>query len=422
MVLDKKKSKLIAATLLLTLVSLAGCGSASEPNELGYVQFIGVDEGKDNLLEVTFLIAIPKNLAGEGGGKGEGAFVTTISAPTIFAALNMVNTYVGRRLSFIHVKGVIFSDKLARKGKLTELLPSLLQFRETRGTAFIAITENKLRELMKKFTPFLEANPSRYMELLTRNYLYTGFIANSKLQNIYTEMKVDGLDSVITLIDISPEKLPEGEEVGHYKSEGSYQSGQIPKKGGVEIQAIGGAILNEGIMVGTLNGDETIIFNMVRGQFRSAFFSLPDPQKKEAIMNLEVFVARPPKIKVSLTEEGPLINLRIALEGNVLGGGTTIDYALSQRRVILEQAFEKKIKRLVEQVAEKSLNYGSDFLGFGLKARHQVRTLQEWNDLDWGSLYPQSQVNVEVDFKIRRTSTLFKHAPIIKKGVQEGES
>jgi spore germination protein KC len=419
--LKKKTKTFISLLFIFTLMMLTGCGSAYEPNELSLVQFVGIDRGQENLLEVSFLIAIPQNLAGENSKGGEGSFLVTVSAPTVFQALRLANTFVGRRLSFIHAKGVIFSDIIAKEGLISKLLPTLLQFRETRGTAFVAITEDAPAKLMEKLVPLLEANPSRYMELLTQNYAFTGFISSAQVQDVYNELKILGMDSVVTLINLSPEKLPEGEEKGDYKPGGIYTAGELPKKGGVEIEAIGGAVLKDGKMVATLNGTETMIYNMIRGEFNSSFISLPVPQEEKAVINLEIFYARRPQIKIKLTEQGAVVDLELRFEGNVLGGGTTIDYALSEDRVILEEAVAKSLKREVEKLVAKSQALGSDILEFGLNARRLVKTVDEWNNLNWDVLFMNSQVNVKVDFKIRRTSTLFKHAPITTEIVGEGE-
>ena len=179
--------------------------------------------------------------------------------------------------------------------------------------------------------------------------------------------------------------------------------------------------MKDGKMVATLNGTETMIYNMIRGEFNSSFISLPVPQEEKAVINLEIFYARRPQIKIKLTEQGAVVDLELRFEGNVLGGGTTIDYALSEDRVILEEAVAKSLKREVEKLVAKSQALGSDILEFGLNARRLVKTVDEWNNLNWDVLFMNSQVNVKVDFKIRRTSTLFKHAPITTEIVGEGE-
>jgi spore germination protein KC len=373
---DKFK-KIKARTWVLLMLFLTsgvfGCSSAYEPNEISLVQVIGIDRGQENLLKVSFLIAIPQNLAGDNAKGGEGSFLVTISAPSIFQAERLANTFVGRKLSLIHAKGIIFSDKAAKEGLIEDLLPSLLQYREARGTAFVAITENDPAKLLEKFVPLLEANPSRYMELLTQNFGFTGLSSSTQLQDVYNALKLFGTDSVVTLINLSPEKLPEGDEEGNFRVGGLYKAGSLPKKGGVEIEAMGGAIIKDGKMIDTLNGVELTSYNMVTGNFRSSTFSFPDPQQKDAIINLEVFYARQPQIETKMTEEGVVIDLVLRLEGNVLGGGTTTDYALMQNRVRLEKHFAEITKRQIELLVEKSQKLESDFLDFGIKAKRIKR-------------------------------------------------
>jgi len=99
----------------------------------------------------------------------------------------------------------------------------------------------------------------------------------------------------------------------------------------------------------------------------------------------------------------------------VLGVNSLIDYGLPRYKPALEKAFEEFIEEQARNLVEKTqLEYRSDILGFGNKARHLVLTQKDWEQLNWPALYENAQVSVEVDYKIRRTGTLFKIMPIGK--------
>jgi hypothetical protein len=130
--------------MLFLTSGVFGCSSAYEPNEISLVQVIGIDRGQENLLKVSFLIAIPQNLAGDNAKGGEGSFLVTISAPSIFQAERLANTFVGRKLSLIHAKGIIFSDKAAKEGLIEDLLPSLLQYRKSDSNFWLFSTSSSI--------------------------------------------------------------------------------------------------------------------------------------------------------------------------------------------------------------------------------------------------------------------------------------
>lgn len=430
----KNNRRLFLGVVLCLLLSLltAGCGSNYEPDELAYVLLLGIDHGAQNLLRVTYLIAIPKDIAGGGqdagggggGGNGKGSLVTTIEAPSIYASMNMVNTYVGRKISLMHAKGLIFSETMAKDGFMAKFIPAITQFREVRNTMFLAISKEKPEEILEKMKPVIEPNPAKYIELLASTQNFTGFIPNVQLQEFYNELKVEGIDPVSILVAKSQEKLP-SKSKGQYQTEGSYVAGELLKKGGVPVEAMGAAAFREGRMVGELNGDETTIQAMFRGKFQRGIFSFRDPIEKGNIIAMEVSQAKHPQIKIQLTGQGAVVDAKLNLEGNVLGNTSLIDYGLPENRAILEKAFAQFIKKEADALVKRSqLEFRSDILGFGIKARRLALTQKEWWALNWDSLFENATVNVEVNYKVRRTGALLRIMPVAspEQGMHEGEN
>ncbi len=420
----RKDSRHHLATVLLVMLMLlftAGCGSNYEPDELSYVLLMGIDHGAQNRLRISYLIAVPKAISGpgQGGGGGAGqqsASVVTIEAPSIYASMNMVNSFVGRKISLMHNKGIFFSEAMAKDGSMGVIVPGLTQFRETRGTAFIAVSRQKPEEILARMKPLLETNSAKYFELLAGNQSFTGYIPSEKLQDFYNDLKVGGINPVSILIAESDEELPPHSGHNTYRTEGDYVAGELVKKGGVGLEAMGAAVFREGKMVGTLNGNETSIYSMFRGQYKRRIYTVKDPLKQgKDIVIMEVNQKTKPRIKVFLTEDGVVVETRLYLEGNVLGVNSLIDYGLPRYRPALEKAFEELIEQEAIKLVEKTQHeYRSDILGFGNKSRHLVLTQKDWEQLDWSALYENAHVSVEVDFKIRRTGTLLRLMPIAK--------
>jgi spore germination protein KC len=290
---------------------------------------------------------------------------------------------------------------------------------------FLAISKEKPEEILEKMKPVIEPNPAKYIELLASTQNFTGFIPNVQLQEFYNELKVEGVDPASILVAASDEKLPPDKGEGQYHTEGSYVAGELLKKGGVPIEAMGAAAFREGRMVGKLNGDETTIQVMLRGKFQRGIFSFRDPIEKGNIIAMEVSQAKHPQIKIQLTGQGAVVDAKLNLEGNVLGNTSLIDYGLPENRAILEKAFAQFIKKQADALVKRAQQeFNSDILGFGIKARRLALTQKEWQGLNWDSLFENATVNIEVNYLIRRTGTLLRTMPVANpaQGVHEGEN
>lgn len=429
------KSRLLTLITLLVLLLLppllSGCGSSYEPDERAYVLLIGMDKDPNNLLRISYLIAVPQAMAGGGeaggGGKpGEGAMVTTISAPSIYASMSMVNTYVGRKISLMHTKGIIFSETLAKDGTMSRLVPAFIQYREARGTSFLAVSHEPPEEILELVKPKLEINPAKYMELLGATGRFTGFTPSTQIQQFYNEAKAGATNPIALYIAKSKEKLPPNNQKGSYRPEGDYVAGKLHKKGGVPLQANGAVAFREGKMVGELTGNEVSAYLMLRGEFERAIRSLKDPLDPKGVIAIEVSQSRKPEVNITLDQKGiPIINTKISLEGNILGNWSLIDYGQKKNRPILEKAMEASIKKEADVFIRRTQeNFKSDLGGFGIQARKLALTNADWKALNWAKVYPQAKVTVDVDFRIRRTGLLLKQMPVAEpsKGIQEGEN
>ena len=104
-------------------VVIGGCWGRTEVDDLALVMAIGLDKGEDNTVYVTLQIAVPRAVASGGaegggpsaGGGGAGAsLITTMRGRSILGLVDMANTYIDRRLSFLHSKVLIVVEYLAR--------------------------------------------------------------------------------------------------------------------------------------------------------------------------------------------------------------------------------------------------------------------------------------------------------------------
>lgn len=403
--------------LLLTflIIFTGGCFDYREPDEIAWVLALGIDKGKQNKLTVTAVIAIPKNLTGGGGGQpaggGEGGksfFTVSLEAPTLLSALELLNSVVDRRANLSHTKWIVFSRELAEED-IGRYIAPLSRFHQFRHTTTIVISQTRAEELLKKGTPIMEDNVSKYYELMHQGWRYTNFIPFDTFHDFYLKSKMKGVDPVLALASIQRKKPVYSSNTP--KPVGEYHAGAIPRRGGGNIEIMGGAIFKNGRMVGILDGNETGVVKMFSGTFKRTILSLSDPRHPDKYVIVMVKPRQKPSITV-LPADTPKVRAEILLEGDIISIQSGENYETPEGIKFIERAIERELQREVKKTIALSQDKGVDIFGFGLHAKRYFKTWQEWEDYNWDSKYPMAQISATVSYKIRRIGLVHETVPI----------
>lgn len=413
----RNRASLGLIIILFTVLS-TGCWGVSETDELAYILAMGIDKGEVNIIRATFQIAIPKALAGgEGGGGDEPVLNISVEAASIFGALQLANAFVSRELTFIHNRMVVVSDEIAREG-LNRYINPLIRSREIRRNTFIMVTRGSSKDFLEKNKPVLEINPSQQFELLLGEAGKVGFMVDTTLNDFYNSAKLPGRQPVITLVGITA-KDKKGEENTAtrgemIKREVAYLPGEVPREGGNEIESIGLAAFRGDKLAGYLDGAETRYYQMISADFQKAIFTFPDPEKPDTdIIVIEIKAGRSPDKGVRFVGGEPLIDVNIILEGEIRSLQSGINYEGGEKLKELEKFLEDSIAREVLAVIKKTQGeFKSDIYGFGESTRKYFWTYPAWESYNWHEVYPQTEVNVKVDMRIRRSGLMIRTAPI----------
>lgn len=394
-----------------------GCWGARETDGLGYVLSMGIDKGKENILQVTFQIAMPQAPGGNGGGeKGRNTEIVSLEAASLFGALQLANAFVSRDVTLIHNRAVIISEELAREG-MSKYINPLIRSREIRRNTFLIVTRGQAREFIEKNQPLLEKNPSRHFELLLEGKHFTGFIPDSTINDFTEGVKSPGKEAVTSLAGVNEGN--KGEERGwnvteKARQETAYLPGTVPRVGGNKIEFIGLAVFRGDRLVGFLNGSQTRYYQMAAGMFESAVFTFPDPRYPQTyIISMEVRKGRNPDIHVDLSQEVPRIQIDQVLEGEIMSIQSGESYETGENERELEEYIAGYISREVTNVVKAAQReFGSDIFGFGNYTRRYFWTWEDWVNYSWLERFPTAEVRVNTIVAIRRTGLMAKTVPI----------
>ncbi|HHZ16857.1 MAG TPA: Ger(x)C family spore germination protein [Clostridia bacterium] len=416
------KQKIVFLMLLAAaLVFLTACWSSHETDELGYIILLGIDKGERNIVNVTFQLAIPQPI--EGGDAEKASEVISVEAPSLFAALELADSFISKHLTFIHNKAIIVSEEIAREG-LDRYINPLVRSREVRRTNFLMVTQGKASELIQaNKTLVFERYPSRQIDIFMAASRTTGLLPHADIHRFYEGLNSPGSQPIAALIGMekkSPEKekedeLKQQEQNSKEKVEQglAYLPGEIPRKGGNEIEIIGLAAFREDKLIGYLNGKETRFYQLLTGNFVRGSVTFPDPDPKEAGSNIivaEIIQGRKPEVTIDLRQQK--MKIRLFLEGEILSIQSGENYEQGRLRRQLEDYVSRTISREATRLIRKTQEeFRADIFGFGENTRTDFLTWQDWIEYDWLSKYPQFEVSVETEFHVRRTGMMMRTAP-----------
>lgn len=408
-----KLTKIILLVLQCCLLLLfSGCWGSRETDELGLVLVLGIDKGKENVIEVTLSVAVPKPLGSEGNLEEADTEKVYVEASSIYGALQLGNAFISRDLTLIHNRVVIVSEEIAREG-LSKYINPLIRSRDIRRSNFLFITRGTAKEFIEKNRSFLEMNPSRQFELLINAQKNTGLMPISTIDDFYKASKSLGKEAVTALVGVN-EKPIKNEEAKSLpeaiKKEMDYLAGDIPREDGNKIDLMGSTVFKGDSLIGFLTGAQTRYYQMVTGSFQSGIFSFPDPQKSEEFLTVvKLKRGRQPIIRVTLLGDTPKIDINLILEGEILSIQSGLGYETGEQYLEFEQFLEEYISREVQALITKTQEeYESDIFGFGDYARKYFWTWPAWEEYQWLKKYPQAEVNVETTLSIRRAGLLTK--------------
>ena len=414
----------------IPLTLFTGCFDAWEVTEMAYVYSIGIEKGVTDKLRMT--IQVPSMKGGKGGGEsggGEGGQkqsdieTITIDCPTFYSGVNMVNSFLSRQLNYMHAKYLVFSESLAREG-IDTYITALVRGRQIRRQMNIIVTKGSASEFLKEHTTAVSSSLSKKQQNMIDQGGNTGFFSETTYGDMINVSKASYSQAIAILAAVNDDsRFKDGEGKGDtpFKTSGDYYAGELVRKGGSKVEFLGTAVFDGGKMVGELNGDETRTLLMLRGEFERGFFAVEDPKKSDTTITLDVRMQKKPNVKVQFQDGEPIIDVKVFLEGDILGIQSTVDYEGKELKPLIENEFKRLMKEQIDKTIKKCQNLNSDVFKFGTVAAMHFLTIEEWEKYDWFEKFKYAQVNTQVNFKIRRTGTMLKSSEINSTEGKKGE-
>lgn len=398
------QAKLVMA-IAVALPFLAGCWDRLEIEERAVVLGISVDvaekgaEKKERevshlrgkypvpnkeMIRVAAQIGLPGRIPlgpGESGGETDGGgqstvWVIEVVGHSLDDALMNLQQQISGRLFFGHLRVIIVSEEMAKRG-LQNLNDYLRRNPEVRRMAWMMISKGKASQLMKA-APKLERVPTMYLMATLDEAVRMGKFPSDYVGMFWSDSSKKGKEAFLPYISIMPAQ-------------------------NVEIEGM--AYFRDDKMVGVTKPFEIAAYMGVKGMNPAGYRSFVRVDDTTNVVDLYA-TYRHSQTEVEIRDGLPHFRVHAFIEVNLEEKSNEKTLVITPELIEKierqdEKAAVKFYKGLIKQTQEK----GADIFGFGEYVRgkeprfwnQKVKTKKQWQEM-----YKKVTVDLTVDIEIRR--------------------
>ncbi|MBH0175734.1 Ger(x)C family spore germination protein [Fictibacillus sp. 23RED33] len=348
--MTKFKKKLII--LLLLLPCLSGCWDNKDINHRIMPLVLGVSrEGQE--LKVILQIPKPAKDVTETSlviGRGE----------TVNQAVENISQNMESEIDLLHVKVILVEKQLAEEG-LKDLIGGFIRSRDISPKSIIAITETKIEDIFEKVKDDNTTEGSLLLDHFEKNSGWNPQIALTRIWEVYRSIHSYTRDVAIPLIKVGKSTF---------------------------IEQIGSAVIKNGKMVGKISPEQTLIFNVIKGESARG--------KIEVFNEGSVLILQShTKHKSQFSNGVPSLRYTINLDVMILetkNNPTTKD---------IEKGVEILVTNGFDTMFKKLKNERADIIGFGQYFRYHIprEELKQWRSKYFTDLQVSFNVKVNISNK-----------------------
>ncbi|MBP3255009.1 MAG: hypothetical protein J6M60_00750 [Clostridia bacterium] len=185
----------IITITLVFLVAFSPSYNSLNIDNLAYVVGLGIDLGENEKYKFSFQFSPKKSSSKsnssssseEDSEQNASSTINTIEASSIDTAINLMNSYLAKKINLSHCKVVVFSEEVAYNG-ISDEIYTLTNNSEVRPSTSVVISKSSAEEYLNNSSPILENMITKYYEIFPHSSKYTGYIYNATLGDFYSNL------------------------------------------------------------------------------------------------------------------------------------------------------------------------------------------------------------------------------------------
>ncbi|SDO11814.1 spore germination protein [Paenibacillus sp. yr247] len=362
--------------IVVVLLCLTGCVEQYRIEKIGMSDAVALDpvydeNGKPSETERSMAVSIP--IAGKVETQQANILQTIADSPK--EGRSKLSRKIDKVLVAGQLRSIVFGKELAKQGIFKELDSYRRDYSVGERLKIIVVNGSAV-------------------DMLTHNYTQIRPVGNHIDQLLTQESKIHEVPEV-TLYSF----------VRDYYDDGTDPIAPllIKKNDNVEIDGI--ALFKKDRYIGKISQERTVLFAILHESFKGGEFDIKfmdhSSGKQESAMISSIVSKR--VVKVNKQERAgnlPEVVIHIRLSGIILEytGESTFKKPEEQKK--LDQDLSEAVREQLQAIVSQVQRSGGDNLGVGTYVRNSM-SYEEWNKLNWKSIYPSVDIRVEVEATIR---------------------
>lgn len=396
--MKKTLKRIFIILILVTLfASFSYSYKALNINALAFVVSLGIDVSETKDIKVTFQFVNPPS-TNEGSNSETKIFQDTVDTNSIPNAINIMNSYLAKKIDLSHCRNIVFSEEIAKEG-ISEYIYTLINNVQVRPTSNLVVTTCSANEYIKNSIPSLETSITRFYDLFPSSGLYTGYVADSTIGNFYNSLVCNNCDPYAILGSISSSSLTN--EASNNSTDFSIKSGESSISGLRTTENIGIAAFKHDKLVGELNAIETVCFNILQNKLNSFLVSVPNPTDSTSNIDLMLTPKKPTKIKVDIINDSPYVKVDCNFSAKICSIDENSNYLSSEVIESISNSCSQYLEdALLKYLYKTSLDFKSDISDIGQYSLSNFATNSGFKCFNWAASFVNSGFDVNIKTNI----------------------
>ncbi|WP_217593857.1 Ger(x)C family spore germination protein [Cohnella sp. GbtcB17] len=336
---------LFLAFMLTGAAALSGCWDIKDINHRSLPIVMGV---KETAGTYQVLLLIPDASPSQTNVK-----IISQTGSTINEILDQIDKNMENKVDLLHLKVILFERSVAEKG-LSQSIESFMRSRDISNKTLTAISEGALEPLFEKLKSSSSNGGMEIYDFFEKNAGWSPEVVQTRIWEVFRSMNSFTRDVVIPTI-----------KPGHTTT----------------IESTGAAMIKNGKMVGVIDSEETLLYNLFKGAGTQG--------KIEVMHRATVKIVADRLTRSSVMREGSAMMIgRLHLKVTVLE--TVGDPTVAEIKKEIDEQLSTRLQAMLRTAQSKE----ADILGLGQLYRDKLsrENLRQWRS----KYYPFMKIEFKV--------------------------